>query len=240
MQTTNSTPAQRPFCLIAALLCVLCLVSGCARSSNLLTDETLIANWAADQSSLRSLVEESCRTGASIGTEIDSSPESLAERYRVTDRLFPTTAMDRFYLCNLPESDLPDSTAADSAFQPQYLAQSEKGEAYLLVADRYRKGTGLIEETVSRWTGGWISWKSTIWEEKGLVYVAQSGAQPGLSVFELALERMEVAPEPLDQFSGRYRVTSQVSGNGCSVWRLRPTESPNWYLFYHQARECAV
>ncbi|MEO0768462.1 MAG: hypothetical protein AAFY72_03360 [Cyanobacteria bacterium J06649_4] len=219
MYTSNLKLARRFLIAIAPL----CLLASCASSSTLASDDALLAQWNSEKSQLLSLVE-SCASGLPT--------YDLAERYLDAEPLIPTDAIEMFVGCEVP---------ADSELQLEHLAKLSEGEAYLFVRDRDRRGTGVIEESVSKWTSGWISWKSTIWEEKGFVYVAGEITNlQGLRVSELRLPRMSISPEPLDPLSGKYRVTSQVSGNGCEVWRLRPSSEPGWYLFYRQVRECAV
>jgi len=216
MQTTKTRLAGRLSLVSVLFLCV----TGCSRPANLPTDEALIAQWDGDQSELRSLTQ-ACAA--------NSQPYDLAQRYQERYPLLPTTTVEDMKGCELTAND------AGSALQIQHLAKLSDHNAYMLLTNQYRKGTGLIEESVSKWTGGWISWKTSILEEKGFVFVDESEA----SVFELPLPSMSISDEPLDPLSGRYRVTSQVSGNGCEVWRLRPVEE-GWYLFYRQVRECAV
>lgn len=172
----------------------------------------MLAQWQNEKAALLSLIE-ACRD-----TEITYN---LAEQYIETNGLIATAALEPFEGCDI-DSELT------------HLAKSNDDETYLLVTSQYRRGTGWIEESASKWTGGWVSWKSAILEEKGFLYMPQGEA--GLT--NTSFPRLSVVVEPLDQFVGEYRSTSQISGNSsCEVWKLHPIEA-GWYLFYHQSREC--
>jgi len=220
MQTTKTRLAGRLSRVGALFLWMILGLTSCSRPVNLPTDEALITQWEGARSELRSLTQD-CATRW--------QPYNLAERYQERYPLLPTTTAQKMEGCEVT------ADAAGTALPIQHLAKLSDIDAYLLVTHQYRQGTGLIEESISQWTRGWISWKTSILEEKGFVYVDESDA----SVFELPLQSMTISDESLDQFSGRYRVTSQVSGNGCEAWRLRPVED-GWYLFYRQVRECAI
>lgn len=187
--------------------------TGCSSSKDVLpTDAVMIEQWRSDKAALQNLVQL---------CEATEQTYDIAERYVTANGLVETESLERFEGCDV-ESDL------------LYLARHDDSGLYLLTTSQYRQGTGLIEEVASRWTNGWVSWKSAILEEKGYLYAPQ--AQAGLS--EATLSRLSIVADPLDQFVGEYRATSQISGSSiCEIWRLRPIES-NWYLFYHQSREC--
>ncbi len=195
------------------LLSFLLLHVGCSSSTEVLpTDAEMTAKWQNEATSLQAIAKACEETVATY---------NLADRYTEANGLIATTALENFEGCDI-ESGL------------QHLAKSKEGELYLLVTDQYRKGTGWIEETASKLTGGWVSWKSTILEEKGFLYAPQDSA----ALMNAPFPRLSIVNEPLDQFVGEYRGTSQISGNSsCEVWKLRPIK-PNWYLFYHQSREC--
>ena len=162
------------------------LFAACASPKNLPTDDELIAQWTQSRSELRSLIE----TCASA-----SVTYSLAERYQTEYPLIPTTTVEKLEGCELSPNNLAPG------IQLKHLARVSDDDAYLLVTHQYRKGTGWIEESISRWTGGWISWKATILEEKGFVDIAEKG----LRVSELPLRQMITTEAPLDQYSGEYR-----------------------------------
>ena len=170
---------------------LLLLMTGCSFSNQTLpTDDELLDRWQSTNAQLLERIE---------ACNVSESSASLQAAYQGKNRLLALTSIKDFKQCEVAS----DSERDDSL--PQ-LAQ--KDGTYLLISDRYRKGTGWIEESASQWSGGWISWKTTILEEKGFVY-APTGA---LETANAPLPITTLTTEPLDQFSGRYRTTSQLSG----------------------------
>ncbi|MEM9947481.1 MAG: hypothetical protein AAF810_15705 [Cyanobacteria bacterium P01_D01_bin.36] len=211
MQTSKRKISAR-LVLRSTLLSTLLLVAGCGAPEQILpTDAEMLAQWQTEKDALLNLVE---------ACEETQQTYDLAERYIEANGLIATAGLSAFEGCEI-ESGL------------KYLAKNTEGGTTLLVTDQNRRGTGWIEERASNWTGGWVSWKSAILEEKGFLYLS-----PSRTKLEGLLPRFSVYSEPLDQFAGEYRVTGQISGNSsCEVWYLRLIE-PGWYLFYHQSREC--
>jgi len=210
------TSERKRFARLALSSALLLLSFGCGSSTDALPpDAVMISQWQGEKAALRDLVDACAETQATY---------DLAERYIEANGLIATGGLSAFTGCEV-DSGL--------AYLAKGIGNSEDA-AYLLVTDQYRRGTGWIEETASSWTGGWVSWKTAILEEKGFLYVPQGD----VGLVNVGLPKMSVVAEPLDQFVGEYRGTSQISGNNsCELWRLRPIE-PNWYLFYHQSREC--
>ncbi len=203
---------------IATLISTVLLIAGCSGGQTALpSDEVLIDQWQREQAQMLEQIE-ACQQ--------EERTYSLSDRYQETDNLIALGSLEGFEGCSIA------APPAEGAYPVLHLAKKEN--LYLLVTAQNRKGTGWVEEKASQWTGGWVSWKASILEEKGLVY-APGGLFDGSSS---PLPISGVSPDPLDRFSGRYRPTSQVSGNSsCEIWMLRPIEA-DWYLFYHQAREC--
>jgi len=212
-QNAMRTPKHKILARFTVLSMLLLPSVGCSSSTDALTtDAVMIARWQSEQAALEDLVAACDQTQETY---------DLAERYQKENGLIATAGLAAFEGCDV-ESGL------------KHLAKSNEGETYLLVTDQYRRGTGWIEERASNWSGGWVSWKSAILEEKGFLYIPQGES----AIASVALPRLSIGAEPLDQFVGEYRGTSQIIGNSsCELWKLRPIE-PNWYLFYHQSREC--
>lgn len=231
MSTTKRQPknASVTGCLFPlALIAIIIFTLGWnGKQTPLTTDDEMIARWQTEKSQWLELIETCERANTAY---------SLSSRYRASDKLISLASLDEFAGCEL------ELEAPESADDFQYLAQS--GKTSLLVTDRRRKGTGWIEEKASQWSGGWVSWKSAILEEKGFVYLTQAALEDTIAPLPIPAE---ITTESLDQFVGNYRGTSQISGNSsCELWKLRPIGSDvdesyiqsTWYLFYHQAREC--
>ena len=206
--------------LVVLAIALFGLVS-CSQPPDLPDDSALLTQWQQNQAKFVQLID---------ACEIQESTPSLKDRYLEADKLITPNSLDTFASCEL------SAVPAGDAYSLQYVGKATAGveESYLLVTHQHREGTGPIEEAASRWTGGWVSWKSSILEEKGFIYVPDSNLTP----LQTVLPAASLSEQPLDQFSGEYRPTSQISGNSsCEIWRIRPFE-PAWALFYHQTREC--
>ncbi|MEL7328881.1 MAG: hypothetical protein AAGJ69_03460 [Cyanobacteria bacterium J06559_1] len=216
--TKHSRILQR---LVVLAIALFGLIS-CSRPPNLPDDSALLTQWQQDQAKLIQLMD---------ACEIQETTSSLKERYLETDKLITPNSLDIFGACALNTASLGE------AYSLQYLGKAIAAgteTSYLIVTHQHREGTGLIEEAASRWTSGWVSWKSSILEEKGFIHVPDGNLTP----LQTMLPSASLSDQPLDQFSGEYRPTSQISGNSsCEIWRIRPFE-PAWALFYHQTREC--
>ncbi|MEL7225493.1 MAG: hypothetical protein AAGL17_11680, partial [Cyanobacteria bacterium J06576_12] len=103
----------------------------------------MLAQWQTEKDALLNLVE---------ACEETQQTYDLAERYIEANGLIATAGLSAFEGCEI-ESGL------------KYLAKNTEGGTTLLVTDQNRRGTGWIEERASNWTGGWVSWKSSILEE---------------------------------------------------------------------------
>lgn len=231
MSRTKSQPKNVSItgCLVPALLLVLTVLalSWNAQLPPLTTDAEMIEQWQSSKSQWLELVKACDQSETSY---------DLAEQYEQANKLISLSSIDDFSGC---EVQTDPSQPSDNF---RYIAQNRN--TFLLLADQRRKGTGWIEEKASQWSGGWISWKSAILEEKGFIYTVQGPIEDTISPLPTSAE---ITTESLDQFVGRYRGTSQISGNSsCEIWKLRPIGSQvdddlnqsTWYLFYHQAREC--
>lgn len=226
-KSRQKSRARRWLQAALVLLPVVVLTTSCEdpNSGILPADAAMLEQWEGDRAGLLESIE-ACQK--------NDPAARLSAQYQKTDDLITIPSLETFGDCELTPFVQPADTP--NIYSIQYLAKDDNSEMYLVVASQKRIGTGWIEETASRWTGGLVSWKTSILEEKGFVYVAQ----PELIATALPLPSVSIADEPLDQFSGRYRGTSQISGNSsCEIWRLRPIDN-NWYLFYHQSRECPL
>jgi hypothetical protein len=176
------------------------------------TDEEMLTYWKDEQAQLMQLVENCQRSTKTTGL--------VDEFYSNNDNNeIDNRSVSNFDVCQV---ELPKTP--EKSYQLKYVARDFDKTQILMVTNQSKLKVGWRRST-------------SLLEEKGFLYTSQKDLAP-LSSDTRPVGKLTIVKEALDPLSGNYQLTGETATeNACEVWMFRPID-PNWYIFYHQNREC--
>jgi hypothetical protein len=201
--------SRMPSCLSIFLVFLSFLTSCGLTGEKFPADEKMLTQWKEEQAQLMALVKE-CQT--------TKNTYWVDEFYSDSDEI-DNSSISNFDICKVALPETPEK-----AYQLKYMARDLDKTQILMVTEQSESKVGRL-------------WSTSVLEEKGFLYTSQKDLAP-LSSDTRPVGKLTIVEEPLDPLSGDYQLTGETAkNNNCEVWMFRPID-PNWYLFYHQSREC--